>query len=133
MSAMQAQTNAIDQIGAAKTILLTTYRRNGTPVGTAVHVVRDGDRLFMRTYDPSGKIKRLRHNPEVDIAPSTIAGQPTGPSFHAHAVFLEGEDAQRARQALSRKYPIAHRFLIPWIHRLRGYKTVQMELIPSES
>ena len=129
---MQAHKNAVERIGAAKTILLTTYRRNGTPVGTAVHVVRDDDRLFIRTYDPSGKIKRLRHNPEVEIAPSTITGEPTGPSFHARAVFLKGDDDKRAREALSRKYPVMHRFLVPWVHRLRGYKTVQMELIPSE-
>ena len=34
-----------------QTVLLTTYRRNGTPVGTPVHIAVDGDRAFVRTWD----------------------------------------------------------------------------------
>lgn len=34
-----------------KTVLLTTYRRDGTPVGTPVHIAVDGDRAFFRTWD----------------------------------------------------------------------------------
>ena len=35
----------------AKTILLTTYKRDGTPVGTPVSIAFDGDRAFFRSYD----------------------------------------------------------------------------------
>ena len=31
------------------TVLLTTYRRNGTPVGTPVHIAVDGNRAVFRT------------------------------------------------------------------------------------
>ena len=127
---MQAQMNAVERIGEAKTILLTTYRRNGTPVGTAVHVVRVGDRLFMRTYDPSGKVKRMRNNPDVEIATSKMNGTPTGSPIHARVVFLHGDDETVARKAINHKYPISQRYLVPWFHRLRGLKTVHIELIP---
>ena len=33
----------------AKTILLTTYKRDGTPVGTPVSIAFDGDRAFFRS------------------------------------------------------------------------------------
>ena len=35
------------------TVLLTTYRRDGTPVGTAVNIAVDGDRAYVRT--PTGR------------------------------------------------------------------------------
>jgi len=113
-----------------KTVLLTTYRRDGTPVGTAVHIAVDGDRAFIRSWDTTGKVKRIRNNPIVEIAPSTVRGKPTGPAVHARAQLLQGEEAAYAARALAHKYPILHGFLIPWFHRLRGYRTVQIELTP---
>jgi PPOX class probable F420-dependent enzyme len=53
-----------------RTILLTSYRRDGTPVGTPVSIAVDGDHAYIRTYDAAWKQKRMRRNPEVTIAPS---------------------------------------------------------------
>ena len=115
-----------------KTVLLTTYRRDGRPVGTPVHIAVRDDRAFVRTWDRAWKMKRLRNNPEVEVAPSTVKGKPTGPAIHARARVLEGEEASKAARALSQKYPILHGVLIPWGHRLRGYKTMHIELKPTE-
>ena len=49
-------------------VLLTIYRRNGTPVGTPVNIAVDGDRAFVRTWDTTWKLKRIRNNPEVEVA-----------------------------------------------------------------
>jgi PPOX class probable F420-dependent enzyme len=46
----------------AKTILLTTYKRDGTPVATPVSIAFDGDRAFFRTWHTAHKTKRLRKN-----------------------------------------------------------------------
>jgi len=48
-----------------RTILLTTYRRNGDPVVTPVNIAVEGDRAFIRTYDKAGKARRIRNNPIV--------------------------------------------------------------------
>lgn len=40
-----------------------------------------GERAFMRTFDVAWKIKRIRTNSEVEIAPSTVIGKPTGPTI----------------------------------------------------
>jgi hypothetical protein len=42
-------TPALEPLVRQGTILLTTYRRDGTPVGTPVHVAVEGNRAFVRT------------------------------------------------------------------------------------
>lgn len=114
-----------------KTILLTTYRRDGTPVGTPVNIVVDGPRAFVRTWDTAWKLKRIRNNPEVEIAPSTFRGKPTGPAIRARARVLSGDESVYAGRLLARKYPIMHGFLVPLVHRLRRNTTMHIELTPT--
>ena len=113
-----------------KTVPLTTYRRDGTSVGTPVNIAVDGDRAFFRTYASAGKSKRLRHQPEVELAPSTVRGQPTGPAIRARARLLSGEEAMLASRAIEHTHPLLQRVLVPLAHRLRGYTTVHYELTP---
>ena len=42
-------TVALARFATARQVLLTTYRRDGTPVGTPVHIAVDGPRAFVRT------------------------------------------------------------------------------------
>jgi PPOX class probable F420-dependent enzyme len=112
------------------TILLRTFRRDGTPVGTPVHIVVEDDHAYVRTWDTAGKLKRLRNNPRVELAPSTIRGTPTGPFISAHVRILAGEESAHAGRLLARKYPFLHGFLIPLVHRLRGNTTMHIELRP---
>ena len=111
-------------------VLLTTYKRDGTPIGTPVNIAVDGNRAFVRTFDTAWKLKRIHNNPEVEIAPSTWRGRPTGPAIRARARLLEGEESAYAGRLLVRKHPILHRILVPLVHRLRGYETVHIELRP---
>jgi PPOX class probable F420-dependent enzyme len=85
---MTAPTPVFEPFVRQKTVLLTTYRRDGTPVGTPVNIAVDGDRAFVRTFDTAWKLKRIRNNPEVEVAPSTVRGKPTGPAIRAHAQAL---------------------------------------------
>ena len=113
-----------------RTIRLTTYRRDGTPVGTAVNIAVDGDRAYVRTPHRTGKVKRLRNNPNVEIAPSTLLGKPTGASVRAQAKLLSGDEATHASRALARKYRIIQGVLVPLAHRLARQKTLHYELTP---
>jgi uncharacterized protein len=58
----------LSAVRSAKTILLTTYRRDGTPVETPVSIAFEGGRAFFRSYDKAWKTKRLHNNPQVEIA-----------------------------------------------------------------
>jgi hypothetical protein len=114
----------------AKTILLTTYKRNGTPVETPVSIAFDGDRAFFRSYHKAWKTKRLRHNPHVEVAASTLRGTRTGPTTHARATLLEGKQARIAAKALARRHRLLQAILVPLAHRLMRYQTMHYELRP---
>jgi uncharacterized protein len=56
------------------------------------------------TDDDTGKVKRIRHHPGVELAPSTARGKPTGPAGRAFAHVLPVGEASHALRALSGKY-----------------------------
>ncbi len=125
---MTTQTSALSAFAHQSTALLTTFRRDGTPVGTAVHVAVEGDHAYFRTWHSTAKLKRIRHNPIVEIAPSTVGGHATGPAVRARARILDGNEAHHAAHLLGAKYPILHSWLIPLGHRLMGKRTIHLEL-----
>lgn len=116
-----------------QTVLFTTYRRNGTPVGTPVSIAVDGQCAFVRTWNSAGKLKRIRNNPHVEIAPSTWRGRVTGPAIRAHATILSAAEAAHASQLLVRKHPLLHGVIVPLLHRLRGNTTMHVELTADAS
>jgi len=120
----------LERFEKQRTVLLTSYRRDGRPVGTPVNIAVEGDHAFVRTWDTSWKFKRIRNNPEVEIAPSTVRGKLTGPPMKAHARVLTGGEAAHAAQVIVRKYPILHGVFVPLNHLLMNRKTTYFELKP---
>jgi PPOX class probable F420-dependent enzyme len=115
-----------------RTVALTTYRRDGTPVSTAVSIAVDGDRAVFRSFAKAGKTRRLRRNPAVEVAPSTFLGRPTGPAVRGTARLLGGAEARAAARLLRRKHPFLHGLLVPLAHRIRRARTgrtVHFELV----
>jgi uncharacterized protein len=129
--------------GDQKTVVVTTYRRDGTPVDTPVHIAVSGDDVFMRTYESAMKWKRLRRNPDVVVSRADVGTRPAilgllagkrvkrvGAGVPARVVLLEGADAARASDAIGRKYPFLQGFLIPWIHRhVYHTRTLNLRLV----
>jgi PPOX class probable F420-dependent enzyme len=126
---MSTTTSAIlERFEKQSTVLLTTFKRDGTPVRTPVSiVVRDGLAYF-RTWDTAGKAKRLRNNPEVEVAPSTFRGEPTGPAVRGTARLLDAAEAKPIRRLLAGKYPLLHRVLVPLVHKMKRVHTVHYEV-----
>ena len=122
--------SGLDAVRDAKTILLTTYKRDGTPVETPVSIAFGGGRAYFRSYDKAWKTKRLRGNPRVEVAASTLRGRRTGPLTGARAVLLDGEQARVAARALGRRHRLLQVVLVPLAHRLLGYQTMHYELRP---
>jgi PPOX class probable F420-dependent enzyme len=120
----------LDPLARQRTVLLTTFRRDGTPVGTPVSIAVEGDHAFVRTWDTAWKLKRLRHNPLVEVAPSTVTGKPTGPAIQVRARILDREASAHAGRLLAEKHPILHGIVVPLFHRLRGNTTMHVELTP---
>jgi PPOX class probable F420-dependent enzyme len=106
-----------------KTVVVTTYRRDGTPVATPVSVAVAGDRAYVRSFERAGKTRRLRRDPRLSIGPSTARGTPTGPAIEATARRLAPLEGARAGRLLARKHPLLHGVLVPLAHRLGRAKT----------
>ena len=121
-------TTAVETLGRQRTVLLETRKRDGTWVGTPVSIVVAGGRAYFRTYDASGKAKRLRNFPDVRVAPSTMRGRPTGPVVTGTARLLDDDEAGRVRGLLATKYPWLHGRIVPAMHRRKGWTTLHYEL-----
>jgi PPOX class probable F420-dependent enzyme len=116
-----------------KTVLLTSYRRDGTLVGAPVSIAVDGSRAFVRSPAKGGKVKRIRNRPVVAVAPSTARGRPTGPAVELRARRLDGAEVQHAARLLNRKYPLLQGVVVRAAHRLfrgRFGGTAHFELTP---
>ncbi len=100
-------------------ISLTTFRRDGRAVATALWFVLDGDQILIWTSPNSGKAKRIRNNPTVTVAPCTRTGKPTGPAFDATARFLLEADFPQAMRRLNTKYGFTKRLIdaLGWFNR----------------
>lgn len=68
-----------------KVISLETYRRNGEPVRTPVWFLEENGTLYVHTDDSTGKVKRIRRNPKVRVAPSHFRGKPKAEYVDARA------------------------------------------------
>ncbi len=86
-----------------------------------------------RSFERAGKVRRLRADATVEIAPATWRGTPTGPGIRGRAHLLEGHAAADAARLLRRKHPLLHGMLVPLTHRMgrnRVGRTVHAELVP---
>jgi PPOX class probable F420-dependent enzyme len=120
--------NAIDTLGREKWVLLETRKRDGSWVGTPVSIVQADGRLFFRSYDASGKAKRMRNFPEVRVTPSNYRGKTTGATRTGTTRLLSDDESGPVRALLAAKYPILHGRLVPAMHRRKGWTTLHYEL-----
>ncbi|MFC9440686.1 PPOX class F420-dependent oxidoreductase [Nocardia sp. NPDC057030] len=107
-----------NELGASTFALLTTYKKDGTPVGTPVWVAPDGDRIVVWTNPATWKVKRIRRNSDVTLRSSDARGRPKGEVvFAGTATVLDADGTQRVRDLISRKYGIIGTSLIK-LHKL---------------
>lgn len=94
-----------DALEGHQFIRLTTFRRSGEEVSTPLWFENWDGRLYATTPTDSGKMKRIRNNPRVVLAPSGARGRPRGESIEGLARQLSyGEAPEAARQAYWNKY-----------------------------
>lgn len=110
---------------------LTTFRKNGVPVVTTVLFALANDRIYVWTTKDSGKAKRIRNNPTVQIAPSTRLGQPRGPITAATARILPATEQMEAQTVTARQFGWLKTFF-GLIWRLQRREQVYIEILPTE-
>ena len=83
---------------------LTTYRKSGEGVPTPVWFALVGGRICVFTGLESGKVKRIRNDPRVTLAPSDWRGRPKGVGIRAEARLMDGAEEGVADRAIGEKY-----------------------------
>jgi PPOX class probable F420-dependent enzyme len=95
-----------------KYLNLETFKKNGTGVKTPVWFAADPSasldsndaKLYVYTIGVSGKVKRIRNNPRVKIAPCDMRGKVLGEWVEARAEIVAGEEDAHGTQLLKKKY-----------------------------
>jgi len=98
-----------------KYLNLETFKKSGdgvkTPVWFAAEPSTDLDstaaKLYVYTIGVSGKVKRIRNNPRVKVAPCDMRGGLKGNWVSARAEIVTGADAEHGMKLLNKKY-------VPW-------------------
>ena len=121
--------DALARFAGHKYLNLETFRKTGAGVRTPLWFAENDGELLLYTLADSGKVKRIRNNPRVRIAPSDIRGKLLGDWIEASARFLEGNEARRANEALNRKYWLKR--LFDWSSKLRKTPRVFIAIRPA--
>lgn len=98
--------------GRRRYVSLTTFRRSGVGVATAVWVAPAGDALVVLTGAGTGKAKRLRRDPRVELRACTVRGRvlPGAPAVSGRAELVTDPDEQhRLLAGHRRKYGLQFR------------------------
>lgn len=111
-------------------INLTTFRRGGEAVSTPVWFALHGGRLHITTDPDSGKMKRVRNNPRVAIAPSNAWGTTKGESVEGVARSVTDEPTGEAESVFREKY----RLWLALFHLFgqHQYGRITLEISPAE-
>jgi PPOX class probable F420-dependent enzyme len=113
-------------------IALTTYRKNGIPVMTPVWFVQQDGKLFVWTAGDSGKAKRLKNNPHVQLGPSNHSGRLLGAVQAGLAHFAAKGEFSTLEEAFKAKYGWLVN-LFSWIWKIQGHPHTYIEITPSNS
>ena len=97
---------------------VTSFKRDGTGVATPLWFVSDGKRLFALTDLHSAKVRRMRRNPRVLVAPCRPDGKLRSEPVPAHVEVLTATpELERVQKLLIERYKTTYR-LVMLIYRL---------------
>ena len=85
--------------------VVVTFRSTGEAVPSPVLVgVDDVGHAYVKTTPYAGKVRRLRRDRRVVVAPSTLRGKPLGPAIRGTGRVLPRSEWTRAEATLARAY-----------------------------
>jgi PPOX class probable F420-dependent enzyme len=101
--------------GGHKYLSLETFRKTGEAVRTPVWFAAEPAaepgggtaKLYIYTIGNTGKVKRIRNNGRVRIAPCDMRGKLLGEWMDARAEIVTGDEAAHGMRLLNKKY-------VPW-------------------
>jgi len=83
--------------------------------------------FYLYSEADAGKIKRIRNNAKVRVAPCDIRGNVRGEFVDGQAGIIDGDEANKAQQLLRQKYGWMKR-LGDFFSRLMGHKQALLQI-----
>ena len=104
----------LNDFSSVQYINLITYRRDNTPVSTAVWVVGMDDALYVTTGNVSGKVKRIINNGKATIHETNQSGsQKLSEDLDLHATIVEDQaEKQEGIKAIMNKYGLMAKMMM---------------------
>jgi uncharacterized protein len=114
--------NNDNSLETGKYICILTYKKNGDGVSTPVWFIRKDNKIYIRTSNQSGKVKRIKNNNNVSYALCNISGRIKG-EWHSGVAKIEPDVNKMIFSKITEKYG-----LIAQIINIL-YKIKKMEII----
>ena len=124
-----AARGSFDSLRGHKYALVVTFKRDGTAVPTPVWFgLDDQGRMYFRTGAEVAKVRRIRSNPRVLVAPCTVRGKPVGGSVEGKARVVGAGEREHAESAIQSNYGLGRRIY----ERGAKYEGVYLEISPKQ-
>jgi uncharacterized protein len=119
-----------EALGGHKQCLVVSYRRTGEAMPTPVWFGLADGKIYFRTEERVGKVKRIRANDRVLVAPCDSRGKPLGPAAEGRARILAPGEEARAESAIQANFGLGRRLYKAVVTR-SGSKFVYVEATPN--
>ena len=129
ISEASASEASFEQLRGHKYCLLVTFKRSGEAVPTPIWFGLGDGSLYVRSEPDVGKVKRIRNDARVLVAPCNSRGKPLGPAVEGRARVLPPAEEAWAEEALSANYGLGRR-LYERLGRVTGVELVYVEVVP---
>jgi PPOX class probable F420-dependent enzyme len=123
--------DTVTALGRETFVSLTTFRRSGVAVSTPVWIGQDGDTLVVTTTDQTGKVKRLRNDPRVQLRPCSRTGRVRDYAITVSGtaeILTDDESRSRLTNVIRRKYGLEFRVVMTLERVLRSGQTTRVIL-----
>ena len=120
----------LENLVGSRFISLCTFKNNGDKIDTPVIFGITNNEIIVSTKSFTGKLKRIRNNPNVIIYPCNGRGERKGDDFKGIAKILPKEDEKYAYDAIRNKNGLIFRI---WraSGKLRSHKFVFISIQPT--
>jgi uncharacterized protein len=122
--------SGFEHLRGHKYCLLVTYKRSGEAVPTPVWFGLGEGKLYVRSEANVAKVKRLRADSRVRVAPCTVRGRPLGPPAEGLARVLDRPSEEEAEAALQENYGLGRK-VYEGAGGVLGTATVYLEITPA--
>jgi PPOX class probable F420-dependent enzyme len=111
-----------------KYLSLESFRKTGDPVRTPVWFAEHDGKLYIYSLADAGKVKRIRNNPRVRVAPCDVRGGNIGEWVEATARIEDPGGEKLGMSVLTKKYGLMKRLGDLFSGRLLGRKRVVISI-----